>query len=108
MTTAGFFNIGDFIPSIAWMDMQGIERGMKSLHNKFDVLITKMIEEHSASAYQRKGKPDFLDVVMAQQQNSGEEKLSITNIKALLLVCLFSSISSPAFICNNTCIYIYI
>uniref|UniRef100_A0A5B7BX08 flavonoid 3',5'-hydroxylase n=1 Tax=Davidia involucrata TaxID=16924 RepID=A0A5B7BX08_DAVIN len=85
MTTAGYFNIGDFIPSIAWMDLQGIERGMKQLHKKFDVLLTKMIEEHRASAYQRKGKPDFLDVVMAHQENSGDEKLTMTNIKALLL-----------------------
>ncbi|KAF5930149.1 hypothetical protein HYC85_031022 [Camellia sinensis] len=75
MTTTGYFNIGDFIPSIASMDLQGIERGMKGLHKKFDVLITKMIEEHMASPYQRKGKPDFLDVVMAQQENSGEERL---------------------------------
>nr|ABA40923.1 flavonoid 3',5'-hydroxylase [Camellia sinensis] len=74
MTTAGYFNIGDFIPSIAWMDLQGIERGMKRLHKKFDVLITKMIEEHKASAYQRKETPDFLDVFMAQQKNPGEEK----------------------------------
>ncbi|KAI7983338.1 Flavonoid 3',5'-hydroxylase 2 [Camellia lanceoleosa] len=80
MTTAGYFNIG----------LQGIERGMKGLHKKFDVLITKMIEEHMASAYQRKGKPDFLAVVMAQQENSGEERLSINNIKALLLVFLSS------------------
>lgn len=85
MTTAGYFNIGDFIPSIAWMDLQGIERGMKRLHKKFDVLITKMIEEHKASAYQRKETPDFLDVFMAQQENPGEEKLNTTNIKALLL-----------------------
>ncbi|KAA8544343.1 hypothetical protein F0562_022389 [Nyssa sinensis] len=85
MTTAGYFNIGDFIPSIAWMDLQGIERGMKQLHKKFDILLTKMIEEHRASASERKGKPDFLDVVMSHQENSGDEKLTMTNIKALLL-----------------------
>nr|BAJ08041.1 flavonoid 3',5'-hydroxylase [Cyclamen graecum] len=85
MTSAGYFNISDFIPSIAWMDLQGIERGVKFLHKKFDVLITKMIEEHKSTAHQRRGKPDFLDVVMAQQENSGEEKLNLTNIKALLL-----------------------
>jgi flavonoid 3',5'-hydroxylase len=86
MTSAGFFNIGDFIPSIAWMDLQGIEGGMKRLHKRFDVLLTKMIEEHTASAHQRKGKPDFLDVVMANRENSAGEKLTLTNIKALLLV----------------------
>ncbi|KAL6341749.1 hypothetical protein AAG906_037993 [Vitis piasezkii] len=70
MTTAGYFNIGDFIPSIAWLDIQGIERGMKHLHKKFDKLLTRMIEEHTASAHERKGNPDFLDVVMGHQGNS--------------------------------------
>ena len=86
MTSAGFFNIGDFIPSIAWLDLQGIERGMKRLHKRFDVLLTKMIEEHSSSAHERKGKPDFLDIVMANRENSVGERLTLTNIKALLLV----------------------
>ncbi|KAF3453127.1 hypothetical protein FNV43_RR03561 [Rhamnella rubrinervis] len=85
MTSAGFFNIGDFIPSIAWMDLQGIERGMKRLHRRFDVLLRKMIDEHTASAHERKGKPDFLDIVMANRENSEGERLSMTNIKALLL-----------------------
>ncbi|XP_010651674.1 flavonoid 3',5'-hydroxylase 2-like [Vitis vinifera] len=85
MTTAGYFNIGDFIPSIAWLDIQGIQRGMKHLHRKFDRLLTKMMEEHTASAHERKGNPDFLDVIMANQENSTGEKLTITNIKALLL-----------------------
>uniref|UniRef100_A0A7N2KMS0 Flavonoid 3',5'-hydroxylase n=1 Tax=Quercus lobata TaxID=97700 RepID=A0A7N2KMS0_QUELO len=86
MTSAGFFNIGDFIPSIAWLDLQGIERGMKKLHKRFDVLLAKMIEEHTASAHERKGKPDFLDIVVANQDNSDGERLNLTNIKALLLV----------------------
>lgn len=88
MTTAGLFNIVDFIPSIAWMDLQGIERGMKKLHKRFDVLLTKMIEEHTATAHERKGKPDFLDIIMANRENSDGERLSIINIKALLLVFL--------------------
>ncbi|GKV26280.1 hypothetical protein SLEP1_g35613 [Rubroshorea leprosula] len=86
MTSAGFFNIGDFIPSIAWMDLQGIERGMKKLHRRWDVLLTQMMKEHSATAHERRGKPDFLDIVMANADSkSDEEKLSLTNIKALLL-----------------------
>ncbi|WJZ89633.1 hypothetical protein VitviT2T_008838 [Vitis vinifera] len=84
MTCAGYFNIGDFIPSIAWMDIQGIERGMKHLHKKFDKLLTRMIEEHTASAHERKGNPDFLDVVMGHQENTTGEKLTLSNIKALL------------------------
>ncbi|XWS73642.1 hypothetical protein CRYUN_Cryun02cG0146000 [Craigia yunnanensis] len=85
MTSAGIFNIGDFIPSIAWMDLQGIEREMKKLHKRWDVLLTKMMEEHAATAHERKGKPDFLDIIMANRENSDGEKLSLTNVKALLL-----------------------
>ncbi|RVW92897.1 Flavonoid 3',5'-hydroxylase [Vitis vinifera] len=44
-----------------------------------------MMEEHTASAHERKGNPDFLDVIMGNQENSTGEKLTITNIKALLL-----------------------
>ncbi|KAI6685438.1 hypothetical protein NL676_031351 [Syzygium grande] len=80
----GHFNIGDFIPSVAWMDLQGIEGRMKRLHQKFDTLLTKMIEQHSVPAHKRKGKPDFLDVPLANRENSEGEKLSLINIKAPL------------------------
>nr|AUI38391.1 flavanone 3',5'-hydroxylase [Petunia x hybrida] len=85
MTIAGYFNIGDFIPCLAWMDLQGIEKRMKRLHKKFDALLTKMFDEHKATTFERKGKPDFLDVVMENGDNSEGERLSTTNIKALLL-----------------------
>jgi hypothetical protein len=106
MTSAGFFNIGDFIPSVAWMDLQGIERGMKKLHRRFDVLLTKMIEDHSATSHERKGKPDFLDVLMANQENSDGARLCLTNIKALLLVSLSLSLSlSLTHTHTRVCVY---
>ncbi|KAK8655173.1 hypothetical protein V6N13_107763 [Hibiscus sabdariffa] len=86
MTSAGMFNIGDFIPSIAWMDLQGIEGEMKKLHRRWDVLLTKMMEEHAETAHERRGKPDFLDIIMANRENSDGEKLTLDNVKALLLV----------------------
>lgn len=67
------------------MELQGIEGRMKRLHQKFDTLLTKMIEQHSVSAHERKGKPDFLDVLLGNRENSEGEKLSLINIKALLL-----------------------
>ncbi|KAG8387380.1 hypothetical protein BUALT_Bualt02G0015300 [Buddleja alternifolia] len=90
MTSAGYFNVGDFIPSFAWMDLQGIEKGMKVLHRKFDVLISKMLDEHVATAHVRKAKPDFLDVILANRDNSEGERLTTSNIKALLLVIITS------------------
>nr|BAH98133.1 flavonoid 3',5'-hydroxylase [Rhododendron x pulchrum] len=86
MTSAGLFNVGDFIPALAWMDLQGIEGGMKRMHRKWDSLITRMVKEHAETAHERRGNPDFLDVLMANRETSqGGPGLSITNIKALLL-----------------------
>nr|BAK74846.1 flavonoid 3', 5' hydroxylase [Gentiana triflora] len=85
MTSAGYFNIGDFIPSIGWMDLQGIEGGMKRLHKKFDVLLTRLLDDHERTSQERKQKPDFLDFVIANGDNSDGERLNTDNIKALLL-----------------------
>uniref|UniRef100_A0A0G7ZNZ0 Cytochrome P450 CYP75A14v2 n=3 Tax=Picea TaxID=3328 RepID=A0A0G7ZNZ0_PICGL len=87
MTSAGYFNIGDFIPSLAWMDLQGIQRGMKKLHKRWDALIARMIEEHQSTAKQRASRPDFLDIVMSQRDNCDGQggRLSDVHIKALLL-----------------------
>ncbi|KAF9598745.1 hypothetical protein IFM89_031413 [Coptis chinensis] len=86
MTSAGLFNIGDFVPSIAWTDFQGIVRGMKRLHKKFDVLLNRMFKEHMKTKHERKEKPDLLDTLMDNRDNSEGERLTDTNIKALLLV----------------------
>ncbi|RDX70055.1 Flavonoid 3',5'-hydroxylase 1, partial [Mucuna pruriens] len=84
MTISGV-NIGDFVPCIAWMDLQGVVGKMKRLHKRFDVLLTKIIEEHVKSSHERKGKPDFLDIVMANEEDPSQERLTLSNIKALLL-----------------------
>ncbi|KAL4303481.1 hypothetical protein GQ457_10G006440 [Hibiscus cannabinus] len=96
MTCAGMFNIGDFIPSIAWMDLQGIEGEMKKLHKRWDVLLTKMMEEHAETVHERKGKPDFLDIIMANRDNSDGEKLSLVNVKALLLNLFTAGTDAPS------------
>ncbi|KAF7833589.1 flavonoid 3'5'-hydroxylase [Senna tora] len=90
MTSAGLFNIGDFVPCLAWLDLQGIERGMKKLQKRFDALLTRMIEEHTTSS---RDEPDLLDVMMGYYNSTEDddnskpkgERLTMTNIKALLL-----------------------
>ncbi|KAJ1384103.1 Cytochrome P450 [Sesbania bispinosa] len=88
MTISGV-NIGDFVPCIGWMDLQGVVGKMKRLHKRFDVFFNKMIDEHVKSTHERKGKPDFLDIVMmtnGEDEDPSGERLSLSNIKALLLV----------------------
>ncbi|KAL9270222.1 Flavonoid 3',5'-hydroxylase 1-like protein [Drosera capensis] len=85
MRLAGLFNIGDFIPWMEPMDLQGIQGKMKRLHDKFDVLITEMLEEHVKTTSEREGNPDFFDVVMGIKGDVDGVKLTLTNYKALLL-----------------------
>lgn len=89
MTSAGLFNIGDFVPWLGWLDLQRIERGMKKLHTKFDILISKMLDDHLKSAHKRKAKPDLLDSLLANRDSIEGERLTTTNIKALLLVITY-------------------
>ncbi|XP_054819660.1 flavonoid 3',5'-hydroxylase 2-like [Prosopis cineraria] len=88
MTTGGYFNVGDFIPFLGWLDLQGIERGMKRLHKRFDALLTRMINEHVASNDRRKSKPDFLYAIMAYgggDHSDADHNFTLTNVTALLL-----------------------
>ncbi|GLJ22354.1 hypothetical protein SUGI_0420850 [Cryptomeria japonica] len=44
--TVGAVNIGDFIPYLDWMDLQGVKRRLKKVHNSIAQVIKKIIEEH--------------------------------------------------------------
>ncbi|XP_029122865.2 flavonoid 3',5'-hydroxylase [Elaeis guineensis] len=86
MRLSGLANIADFIPSIKWLDVQGIERRLKSLHKKFDALMTRMLKEHAESAGKREGRQDFMDYLLANRKTSdGGVMLSDVNIKGLIV-----------------------
>uniref|UniRef100_A0A7N0TN66 Flavonoid 3'-hydroxylase n=1 Tax=Kalanchoe fedtschenkoi TaxID=63787 RepID=A0A7N0TN66_KALFE len=89
MVLAGVFNIGDFIPSLEWLDLQGVARKMKKLHARFDKFLGKFLEEHRARGAGGGGQEkhaDFLTVLLQQDDTDGEGgKLTDIEIKALLL-----------------------
>lgn len=91
MQLAGVFNIGDFIPALEWLDLQGVQGKMKKLHQRFDRFLSGILEEHKTKARQGKGKVTHMDLlstlISLEDVDGGEgEKLSDTEIKALLLV----------------------
>ncbi|KAF3340540.1 flavonoid 3',5'-hydroxylase 1-like protein [Carex littledalei] len=83
----GKFNIGDYIPLLARLDVQGMEKRMKALQNRFDEMLTRIVREHEMSAPERKGSPDLLDVARAHMHEETRDgvRLNHVNIKALLL-----------------------
>ncbi|KAF7849994.1 hypothetical protein BT93_L0064 [Corymbia citriodora subsp. variegata] len=88
MVLAGVFNIGDFVPALEWLDLQGVAAKMKRLHKRFDAFLTAIVEEHKASMGKAGNKHnDLLSTLISLQDVADEEggKLTDTEIKALLL-----------------------
>nr|QNS29998.1 cytochrome P450 [Nothapodytes nimmoniana] len=89
MVLAGIFNIGDFIPALDWLDLQGVVKKMKNLHARFDAFLDYVIEEHKIKGIDGdKRHVDFLSTLISLMDNvdgQAAEKLTETEIKALLL-----------------------
>ncbi|XP_028763476.1 flavonoid 3'-monooxygenase-like isoform X2 [Neltuma alba] len=85
MVLAGVFNIGDFIPALEWLDLQGVQGKMKKLHKRFDAFLTNIIEEHKVS--QNEDHRHLLSTLLSLKEAQDDEgtKLTDVEIKALLL-----------------------
>ncbi|XP_028797947.1 flavonoid 3'-monooxygenase-like [Neltuma alba] len=85
MVLAGVFNIGDFIPALEWLDLQGVQAKMKKLHKRFDAFLTNIIQEHRGSKSDH--HKDMLSTLLSLKEVPGDEetKLNDVEIKALLL-----------------------
>jgi cytochrome P450 len=91
----GVFDIGDFIPYLGWMDLQGLGRRQKEIHKRADAFYEKLIEDHLVQKNMRQTK-DFVDVLLAlSQQNSAEVNISRDNIKAILIDMFHAGSDAP-------------
>ncbi|KAJ0973938.1 hypothetical protein J5N97_015903 [Dioscorea zingiberensis] len=91
MRLAGVFNVGDFVPWLRPLDVQGVVRKMKKLHKRYDEFFDGIIKEHRRVAGGDGGggggaaAGDLLSVMLGWEDEEGGGKLSDTDIKALLL-----------------------
>ncbi|CAM0912323.1 unnamed protein product [Alopecurus aequalis] len=62
----GVLNIGDWIPWMAWMDLQGYVRRMKKVGKMFNALMEHVLDEHSGEHQRGEGEVarDMVDVLM--------------------------------------------
>ncbi|CAI8610127.1 unnamed protein product [Vicia faba] len=85
MALAGVFNVGDFVPALEWLDLQGVQAKMKKLHKRFDAFLTSIIGDHKVSKSEKHN--DLLSTLLSLKEKVDEDgdKLNDTEIKALLL-----------------------
>eukprot|EP01018_Ginkgo_biloba_P005071 Gb_27804 [translate_table: standard] len=81
---SGEFNIGDFIPYLEWMDLQGLRRRQKHIHKVFDDFFEKIIQEHVEN--KSRDHRDFVDVMLQlSEDNTMDIEITRDNIKAVIL-----------------------
>lgn len=82
----GVFNLGDWIPCIKYLDVQGYVKRMKILAKKFDRFMEHVLDEHNAARDNDKenwAPKDMVDVLLQLADDPDlEVKLERTGVKA--------------------------
>jgi flavonoid 3'-monooxygenase len=103
MEVGGVLNVGDFVPALRWLDPQGVVAKMKKLHRRFDDTLNGIIAERRTGVAKTAGDEDGKDLLglllaMVQEDRSltgsEEDKITDTDIKALILVHLIVMLTS--------------
>ncbi|KOM30664.1 hypothetical protein LR48_Vigan01g021800 [Vigna angularis] len=90
-------NIGDYIPYIGKLDLQGLIKRMKATRKIFDEFFDKIIDEHIESKKGENEVKDFVDVMLGLLGTEESEYcVERPNIKAILLDMLAGSIDTSA------------
>lgn len=85
----GAFNIGDWIPWLEFLDLQGYVKKMNFLRKKMDRLTDFVIDDHVAKRGEGKGngERDFVDnLLQIAEDGNGEVELTRDCVKALMMV----------------------
>lgn len=73
----GLFNLGDWIPSLKYLDVQGYEKRMKAWALKFDKFLEHVLDEHRARREREKENWVAKDVVDVLLELANDPKLEI-------------------------------
>ncbi|ESW31742.1 hypothetical protein PHAVU_002G263800 [Phaseolus vulgaris] len=90
-------NMGDYIPYIAALDLQGLNKRMKVVGKIFDDFFEKIIDEHMQSEKEENKTKDFVDVMLGfVGTEESEYRIERPNIKAIMLDMLAGSMDTSA------------
>ncbi|MCO5560105.1 hypothetical protein L7F22_049947 [Adiantum nelumboides] len=90
MHLLGVPNVGDFIPSLAWLDLQGLERKMRAVREQVKVTLGEIIRERRDRNAEQDVAPadqpqDFLDALLSMQKSEREVEITDDNVTAVIL-----------------------
>ncbi|XP_023544864.1 cytochrome P450 CYP736A12-like [Cucurbita pepo subsp. pepo] len=92
---AGAFNLGDFIPFIAPLDLQGFIRCARSVHKVCDTFFEKILDEHLES--NNNDTKDLVDVMLGIMGSQATEyQIDPSTIKAIILDMLLGGVETSA------------
>ncbi|KAL5820390.1 hypothetical protein ACOSQ3_022272 [Xanthoceras sorbifolium] len=79
------FNLADYIPQIASLDLQGLRKRMKAIAKVFDEFFEKVIDEHVQSRDENRTK-DFVDLMLSfMGSEETDYRIDREHIKAIIL-----------------------
>lgn len=100
--TLSAVNIGDFFPSIDWMDLQGLKKRMVNAHNFFDKIVGRIIDDHieqnkMALEEKKESAKDVLDVLLdVKDSKTLDIEFDNDNIKAVLFDLFIGGMETTA------------
>ncbi|TXG60606.1 hypothetical protein EZV62_015179 [Acer yangbiense] len=92
-------NLGDYIPQLASLDLQGLTRKLKAISKVFDRFLVKVIGEHvqSSSSRDENRNKDFVDLLLSFMGSEETDfQIDIEHVKAIILDMLIAGIDTSA------------
>ncbi|XP_010541895.1 PREDICTED: cytochrome P450 CYP736A12-like [Tarenaya hassleriana] len=104
VSLTGAFNISDYLPLLAPLDLQGLARRMRHLSKSMDIILENIIEEHEQQNRDHKSKDhkDFVDVLLSllnqpmNEQDEHSEIIGRTHVKSILLDMVAAALETSA------------
>ncbi|VAI68596.1 unnamed protein product [Triticum turgidum subsp. durum] len=88
--TVGLPNLSDFIPELAWLDLQGLRRRIEGLFQRLHAIMDEQIERHMQDrAAGELAKKNFLDVLLDYRNTDDDQGFERQTLLSLLSVSIF-------------------
>ncbi|KAL5753669.1 hypothetical protein ACOSP7_021889 [Xanthoceras sorbifolium] len=91
-------NLADYIPQLAWLDLQGLTKKLKAISKVYDDFLEKVIAEHvQHSSRDENRNKDFVDLLLSfMESEETDSQINIEHVKAIILDMLIAGMDTSA------------